>query len=172
MRRLFILTIILIFSSTLFSQDYKTGIGLRGGWTSGLTVKHFIKSGQAIEGILSSNWGWRGYRITALYEVHKAAFADDIEGMYWYYGGGIHFGDGGYYYYRWKDDPYYGKGGYYERRRHVAFGIDGILGLEYKIQEIPITLGLDVKPFIDFYDYRDDVPFHFWDSALSIRYVF
>jgi hypothetical protein len=158
-----------VFVSSIFSQDYKTGMGLRGGWTSGLTLKHFIKEDRAIEGVLSTNLGWSGYRITALYELHKAAFVDDVKGMYWYYGAGAHFGEGGYSYYKWRYDS---KGkGYYEIKRYAAFGIDVILGLEYKVQEIPITLSLDIKPFFDFVDYHY-VPFRFWDSALSIRYVF
>lgn len=45
----------------LSAQEYKTGIGLRGGWIGGLTVKHFIKEGKALEGIFSSGWGYRGY---------------------------------------------------------------------------------------------------------------
>lgn len=151
-----------------FSQDYKTGIGLRGGWIGGLTVKHFIKEGRALEGIFSSGWGWRGYQITGLYEIHKAAFTNDgIEGFFWFYGAGAHFA-GGYKYTKWHPD---GSKGYYDTYNYSAFGIDGIFGLEYKIEEIPVTLGLDIKPFIEFSNYRG-YPFRFWDGAFSIRYVF
>jgi len=54
-----------MFSSGL-AQDYKTGIGLRGDYFNGLTVKHFIASKAAIEGILSSRW--QGFQVTGLYE--------------------------------------------------------------------------------------------------------
>jgi len=155
--------------NTSFAQDYKTGIGLRGGWIGGLTVKHFLKEGKALEGIFSSGWGWRGYQITGLYEIHKAAFTKDgAEGFYWFYGAGAHFGGG------YKHLKYYSTGlysGYYETHNYVTFGIDGIFGLEYKINEIPVTLGLDLKPFIEFSNYRG-YPFRFWDGAFSIRFVF
>ena len=31
-----------------------------------------------------------------------------------------------------------------------SFGVDGILGLEYKIRDAPIALSLDVNPYIEF----------------------
>lgn len=153
----------------LSAQDYKTGIGLRGGWIGGLTVKHFIKEGKALEGIFSSGWGYRGYQITGLYEVHKAAFTkDEVKGFFWFYGAGAHFG-GGYKYKEWH--PTGSWTGYYTDHRYSTFGIDGIFGLEYKIEEIPITLSLDIKPFIEFSNYSN-YPFRFWDGAFSIRFVF
>ncbi|MBI4945418.1 MAG: hypothetical protein HY840_03345 [Bacteroidetes bacterium] len=153
------------------AQDYKTGIGFRGGWTSGITAKHFIKEGRAMEGIFSSGWGWRGFQITGLYEIHKAAFTkDDIKGLFWFYGGGAHFG-GGYGYDYWHQTGPYSWNGYYERRHYSTLGIDGIFGIEYRIPDLPVTIALDVKPFFEFSGYRN-YPFHFWDSAFTIRYVF
>lgn len=152
------------------AQEYKSAIGIRGGWTSGFTAKHFIKDARALEVILSSGYRYRGFQITGLYEIHKPAFAkDDVEGLFWFYGGGAHFG-GGYHY----DHLHYNNGvfgGSYHEHNYVAFGVDLIFGIEYKIEEIPITLGLDVKPFFDFVTDRDS-PYGFWDSALSIRFVF
>lgn len=143
---------------------------MRGGWISGLTVKHFIKEGRAIEGIFSSGWGWRGWQITALYEIHKPAFQDDVDGMFWFYGAGAHFA-GGYSYKEWhQTGPWYNQG-YWETHSYSAFGIDGILGLEYKLSDIPFTVGVDIKPFIEFSNYRD-APFNFWDGAFTVRFVF
>lgn len=160
-----------ILAENSFSQDYKTGIGLRGGWTSGLTIKHFISEGKAIEGILSSGYRYNGWQITGLFEIHKAAFTkDEVEGFFWFYGGGAHFG-GGYRYDHWHNDKYYWNGGYYHDHNYVSLGIDLIFGIEYKIEEIPITLGADIKPFFDFVTDRD-AGFGFWDGAFSVRYVF
>jgi hypothetical protein len=168
---------ILLGSTIAYAQDYKTGIGIRGGWTGGITLKHFVKEGRALEGIFSTGWHWRGYRITGLYEIHKAAFAkENVAGLFWFYGAGAHFGGYSYQkpYYEWQS--YGNNQGYYsvtkyKRQGYVVFGIDGVFGLEYKIEEIPITLSLDVKPFIEFSDYQD-YPFHFWDAGFSLRYVF
>ncbi len=161
----------LLLSLTSHSQDYKTGIGLRGGWIAGLTVKTFIKEGKALEFILSSGYRWRpGYQFTVLYEVHKQAF--EVDGLYWLYGGGAHFG-GGYSWEHWhhnnNNNPW---DGYYHTHHNIAVGIDGIFGIEYKIAEIPITIGVDIKPFFDFVQDRDYPYGGFWDSAFSIRYVF
>lgn len=178
MRKLLLLICFLIMAliTPSFSQDYKTGIGLRGGWLGGLTGKHFIKEGRAIEAILSSGWGWRGYQITALYEIHKAAFTkEEAKGFFWYYGGGLHFGG-----YRYKENflewhPIQPTGGYYttyhKTHTYSAFGIDGIFGLEYRIADVPVTLSLDIKPFIELTTYNG-YPMRFWDGAFSIRYVF
>ena len=37
-------------------SSYTTGIGLRGGFTSGITLKHFIKSNAALELTLGTRW--------------------------------------------------------------------------------------------------------------------
>jgi hypothetical protein len=137
------------------AQDYNTGIGLRGGFSNGLTIKHFISQKVALEGILSSRW--RGFEITGLYEVHNRAF--DTDRLNWYYGFGAHVGfwDGNRVPWSEDDDQY------------TVIGLDGILGLEYNFSEIPINLSIDWKPEFNFYGYSG-----FWadGGALSIRYIF
>lgn len=140
-------------------SGYTTGIGFRGGIASGLTIKHFIKSDAAIEGIISSSFKHRGTVVTVLYEKHAQAF--NAKGLQWYYGLGGHVGShNGRYYYKKGHD-------HYDDDRIVALGIDGILGLEYFIRDIPFTIGADVKPYIN-------IPTGggYWDSALHVRYVF
>ena len=41
-RILTILTVLLVLTTAASAQDYKTGLGLRGGYPSGVTVKHFF----------------------------------------------------------------------------------------------------------------------------------
>ncbi len=140
-------------------SGYTTGIGFRGGVASGLTVKHFIKSDAAIEGILSTSFSHRGTVLTVLYEKHAPAF--NARGLQWYYGAGGHIGS-------WRGRHYYDHDHkHYDDDRVIGIGIDGILGLEYYIREIPFTIGADIKPYIN-------IPSGggFWDSALHVRYVF
>jgi len=143
--------------SVSFAQDYHTGIGLRGGFESGLTLKHFTSEKSAIEFILASRW--RGFEITGLYEVHNQAF--NTERLKWYFGAGAHIGvwNGDYTYSYWGD-----RGTHY-----TVVGIDGILGLEYSFEEAPINIGIDWKPAFNVIGYEG-----FWvdGGALSIRYVF
>lgn len=123
-------------------STYRTAIGLRGGGTSGLTIKHFFANHAAIEGIIDF-WP-HGIGATALYEKHVQAF--NVPGFHWYYGGGGHlrvYPDGSWTKYRgryyWSDNDPDG----------LALGIDGIVGLEYKIRPIPFAISLDLKPFLE-----------------------
>ena len=158
--------IVCMFLGSIFAsaQDYHTGIGVRfGGQTSGITVKHFVNSRAAIEGILS--FGYKSFLITGLYEVHQPI--PDAPGLNWFYGGGAHIG-------------FFNYGGYYRKNRNQVYyveypedhaavlGIDGIVGIEYKFNKAPLNLGLDVKPFFDFYSGVSG----YFDGALSFRFVF
>lgn len=143
-------------SETSAQSTYNTGIGLRGGITNGLTVKHFLDEANALEGILSTRF--RGFQITGLYERHTTAF--DEERLNWFFGVGGHIGayddyDGPF------DNDRYGNG-------QPVIGIDGIVGLEYHIEPIPFTIGVSAKPFFEF----AEPGFVFWDAGLSVRYVF
>lgn len=150
-----IVTFIFVIAFTVYSQaqDYKTGIGIRGGLSNGLTVKHFISSESALEGLLTTRWN--GFLVTGLYERHALAFG--ITGLYWYYGFGAHIGSWNHTY---KKDRY---------DNYSVLGIDGIIGLEYNITEIPFNISIDYKPGVNVLG----KPFGMSDEvALSIRYVF
>lgn len=121
--------------------SYNTAIGLRGGETSGLTIKHFFGGSAAIEGIIGL---WHhGFTLTALYENHTSAFG--VAGLNWYYGAGGHFSAR-------TNSSYYGWGhrrnDYYDND-NFGLGVDGIVGLEFKIPQVPVALSLDLKPFIE-----------------------
>lgn len=124
------------------AQDYRTALGIRVGGTSGVSVKHFYSRSTAFEGLLG--FFGNGTSITGLVERHDQAF--DTRGLKFYYGGGAHiaFYNGKDYYRNgfWRDIDYY-------NQREVAFGINGVLGLEYKIDELPIAVSLDLKPFVE-----------------------
>jgi hypothetical protein len=143
------LSLAICFVAVINAQDYKTGIGLRSGYYNGITVKHFISSKAAIEGLVYFRWA--GTAVTGLYEIHSQAFK--VERLNWYYGGGAHVG-------------FYGSS--YGGGSGTFIGLDGILGLEYNFKEVPINLSLDWKPAFDF-GYS-----HFFGDggALSIRYIF
>ena len=141
------------------SQSYTTGIGLRAGWHPGLTVKHFISGSSAIEGILHTRYRYRGWVITGLYEKHVSAF--NVEGLQWLYGLGAHVGT-------FREGFYKDRWGYYHKERVFTAGIDGILGIEYFIGEIPFTIGADIKPYFDIINGG----LGYWDGAISIRYAF
>lgn len=148
----FILVISIV--SLVSAQDYKTGIGVRAGYSSGLTIKHFLNEKAAFEGLLKTRW--QGFEITGLYEINHQAF--DVKGLKWFYGVGAHIGfyNGNYVDWGTRGTTY------------TVVGIDGILGLEYTFTEIPINIGIDWKPALNLVGYSG-----VWsEGALSVRFVF
>lgn len=136
------------------AQDYNTGIGIRGGLSNGLTVKHFLSSNTAVEGLLSTRW--HGLNITGLYEIHATAF--DTPRLNWYYGIGGHIGffDGD-------------RSDHFDDGNYTVIGIDGIIGIEYNIEPIPFNISLDWKPGINLIGHST----HWFDEvAFSVRYIF
>jgi hypothetical protein len=117
-------------------SEYRTAIGAKF-WPGGITIKHFIQDNKALEGI-AYFWG-HGWRITGLYEIHGDI--NGAPGLKWYVGPGAHIGQWtkGY----WRNDHYYDDG-------YASFGVDGVLGLDYKINGAPIALSLDINPYVEF----------------------
>jgi hypothetical protein len=156
-----IILLLTISSFTTTAQKYKTAIGFRiGGQTNGLTVRHFTNSKTALEGILSV--GHNATLITGLYE--KFVPISSASGLNWFYGIGGHIGffrEKGYYLYNKKRAVYYDD-------NSTVVGIDGIIGLDYKFRNAPINIGIDIKPFMDFYGGAS----LFGDGALNVRFIF
>ena len=162
------------------NSGYNTGIGLRGGgYSSGLTIKHFLsgKNGVAIEGLLTTEYKARGGRLTVLGEKHIGI--PDAKGLQFYYGAGFHagayqgryyFADDRYYYKGRKGDIYLVRGDYrYDDATYIAFGADLILGLEYKLQDLPFVVGVDYKPYFDVFNGYTGF---YNDAAVSLRFTF
>lgn len=124
--------------------NYKTAIGLRGGETSGLTFKKALGGSTAIEGI--AGFYHHGLSITGLWEKYQGT---GLNGLNWYYGAGGHVAVFSHYY----DRRYYFRDGYYTTTYYydggMGIGIDGVLGLEYKIPRAPIAISLDIKPYAE-----------------------
>lgn len=147
--------ILLLFTWMGKAQDYHTGLGIKAGMAPGISAKHFVTTNAALEGILTARWG--GANLTGLGEFHLPVF--DTEGMYFYYGGGIHVGmwDSG----KAKDEPASGN--------KLNLGIDAIVGLEYAFFDIPLSLGLDWKPG---FNIISDSRLIIDEIAFSVRYLF
>jgi hypothetical protein len=154
MKKILFVSMLLMSFGFLQAQDYNTGIGLRGGPSSGLTVKHFLSDKAALEGILATRWG--GWNITGLYEINKPLPQPRLN---WYYGAGLHIGS-------WNGDrnPWFN-----DKENHIVLGADLILGIEYNFSELPLNVSLDIKPGFNVIGYKG-----LWgdEVALSLRYIF
>lgn len=153
--RLFFLFSGLVFASILNAQEYKTSMGLRAGLPVGITARHFLNKEYAVEGILASRWG--GFVMMGCLE--REYCNRDYPGFGWFWGGGIHLGI-------WNE-------GYNPRLRHgysgAAAGIDGIAGIEYTFDELPLEISVDVVPSVNL---AGSAGWGGINGALSIRYVF
>ena len=155
MRKGLLAIILIIYIGVLANaQEYKTGIGIRAGISSGMTIKHFFSHKTALEGLLTTRW--QGFDITGLYEIHDRAF--DVKHLNWYIGGGAHLG--------FYNGNYVGWG--LTGTAYTIIGIDGILGIEYTFSELPVNIGIDWKPALNLIGYSG-----LWsEGGISLRYVF
>src|ERR1700743_3152793 len=139
MRKAFILFTIVSFwaigrlSAQSMGSDYQTAIGVKF-YPGALSIKHFVAPDRALEGLLNI-WD-HGFRVTGLYEVHGDIAG--APGLKWYVGPGAHIGtfNGNYHNY------YYGNGTF-------SLGVDGVLGLDYKISGAPIAVSMEVHPYFE-----------------------
>jgi hypothetical protein len=151
---LFIFILTVGMAAAASGQDYKTALGLRAGIPYGLTVKHFFDKTNALEGIVAGT-RYGGFVISGLYEsVH---WTGEYPGLNWFVGGGAHIGF-------WDEDPDYA-----DSEAGGVFGIDGIIGLEYTFDEIPLNLSLDILPSFNIFG---NTGWNGINGALSVRYVF
>jgi hypothetical protein len=138
-------------------SSYKTALGVKFYPGAGISVKHFVKSNAALEGI---GYFWRdGMRITGLYEFHGDI--NGAPGLKWYVGPGAHIGF-------WNDR--YWRDRYGRRIGGAVIGIDGVLGLDYKFKNAPINMSLDWQPSFEFGTYGDGFSGN-W-GGFAVRYTF
>jgi hypothetical protein len=129
------------------AQNYRFGLGIRLSnstptLNNSITGKYFITDKTAVEGLVS--FGSR-FGLGGLLEIHRPF---SVEGLSWLYGGGAYVG--------FQDNNTY-------------LGPTGILGLDYKFNNVPLNLTLDWKPELDIIPDINFVPDAF---ALSLRFTF
>lgn len=153
MKNLLLLSFVLICflpnsaTSQSMSETYDFAIGVKM-YPGAITLKKSIGDDKYLEGI-AAFWK-RGVRTTVLYEVQAPLF--DVDGLNWYYGGGAHAG-----FYNSK---------YYEGT--TLLGIDGVLGIDFKIKGAPINLSIDWQPSFEF---GNGSGFEGW-GGLGVRIAF
>ncbi|MBL7729748.1 MAG: hypothetical protein JNM88_01110 [Chitinophagaceae bacterium] len=138
--RLFLLPALLFLTFAAAAQEtssgsgYSTALGVRLSSSNAMvnnsvSLKHFINDKLAIEGLFSFG---DPLAIGALAEIHKPLAS---EGLTWFYGGG------GYISFVKKVNTTTQK-----TTTDPNFGAMGVIGLDYKFNNIPLNLSLDWKP--------------------------
>jgi hypothetical protein len=159
-RGLLLGVIIIGISNLDANAQYATALGVRLGGTSGFTIKHKYSSTMAFEGIVGVFQN--GLSVTGLIERQQSL---NVEGLYLYYGGGLHMA-----FYNGSHYSRFGRDVTDTDSDGVGFGLNGIVGLEYRLPEnIPFALSFDLKPFLEVGtdNYVGFAP----DPAISIRFI-
>jgi hypothetical protein len=144
-------TIVAVIILTAFSpllldaQDYRSALGIRlssapATVNNGVSFRYFLNEKSALEAIVSFDPPAFG----ALYERFAPTGA---AGLQWFYGAGI---------YAAIDD-------------RNTFGAMGVVGLDYRFQNVPINLSIDWKPELNFVT---EVGFEAAAVGFTIRFVF
>jgi hypothetical protein len=130
-------------------ETYKSALGIKVWDGAGISYKQFTnKKNWAVEGI---GFFWRdGFRVTGLYEFHGPI--NGADGLQYYIGPGAHIG-------------FYDTG----NGNKAILGLDGVLGLDYKIKGAPINVSLDWQPSIEFSGGRG---FNSGWGGLGVRFTF
>lgn len=161
---LFLLLACMYGQDSLVVRTYNNSMGVRGGFTSGLSFRHFFDSENRSVELIAGFWpDANGF--TVLLEKFKGT---EIKGLLWYYGGGMHYTDG-------NNRNYYTER---EGRRILykypgsdySYGFDGMLGTEYKLPKLPFILSMEVKPFFELGSNGDS--FFYLDPALGLKVGF
>jgi len=151
-----ILLALLISNSSIKAQvDYRTAMGVKF-YPGAFSIKHFVTEKNAVEGLV---YLWQyGSRITGLYEFHRPLPGLGLENLNWYVGVGGHVA---FWNNRWEKF-------YPDRSNSIGIGVDGVIGLDWKIPGSPINLSLDWQPSINLVGYQYG---EFGWGGVGIRYV-
>lgn len=151
----------------LRAQSPEFAAGFRGGLSSGLTFQQFYSHNEDVKVLLSFREG--GIQLSGLMEIYKPVMISYHDQFFMYYGAGVHVGYTRYHHNRWREDNKYGT--YYYPRTRPVVGADGIIGIEYRIDQIPITVGFDYKPFFELFG-QQLFRLSLSDFAFTIKYNF
>ncbi len=151
-------------SAIAHGQVYKTSVGLRLGYPSAVSLKHFLNERVAAE-VYAGTRGWYGYRylnVSGALQLHKPLEFEGLENLQWYFGGGATV-------YFWTYDRTIYGGTY----ASSSIGLQGYLGLEYGLNEwdLPLSVSVDWVPTVYLGQYNFGFSrFGAGGGTLAIRY--
>jgi len=118
-----------------YTSPYKKAIGFKLN-PGAISYKSFYTRNKSVEaiGFISID----GFQLTLLNEIYTP-FAN-AENLTWYLGYGGHFN-------LWSEKY---KLNNPAKNAGVAVGVDGMLGLDYKLKNTPINLSVDIQPAFNF----------------------
>lgn len=164
---LFVVALLATMTGAAVAQDYKNSIGVIAGMTNGVSYKHFVGNKLAIQADLGFGINYApfsaGYMSLIMNcwdfsinpnVVYQSTVTGNLSG---YLGGGLTLGE----------VNNYG----YNTCIGGKFGINAVMGLEYKLPA-PLTLAFDFRPGYGlFFDSYEGISTFDWKLTLSLRYL-
>ena len=164
MKRLLLISALIFFSCISFSQDFKYAAGIRAGYTGGVEFRIYTDDLNSYKLLLGSRN--RGALLHAIKEFHRPDLFSFTDQLNFVFGAGVHAG-----YERWDQQYFNYNTSYNVTQTAFIAGIDGLAGLEYLFHEVPVSLGLEVKPYFDLFG-RDMFDIELFDFAFTVKYHF
>jgi hypothetical protein len=169
MKKFYLSTFILVLISiTTDAQHSEIQAGLRAGIRSGIFYQISNDAGNA-EIAYNAMVGFSnsGLQLTVLRIVYEKSLSTISPNLYFAWGYGGHIGFVQNELKTYQEDPYY----YRRRQLNPVIGVDGWLAAEYRVEEIPLNISLNLKPYFEIAipAYVRMMPF---DLAISVSYKF
>ncbi len=138
-----IILLICMLNGALSAQPYNNAVGVRAGFSTGLIYRHFLDDEQAIEALAMYNKF--GFQATGLYEFQFNPYPK--QRLQYMTGAGIFSGN-------WDSE--------------FSAGATLMAGAEYIFRDVPLSIGLDWKPMMNFYR---NFGYTLLDFGLTVRVV-
>jgi hypothetical protein len=163
-----VILLIILYPASLPGQVTMKQAGLRTGYTSGIFYQVTRESGNAEAGF-NAMLGFKnnGIQLTGLRIIYETALNDISPDLFFAWGYGGHAG-----FINTDHVGFFGETYSFQSRRFCpVLGADGWLAAEYRVQEIPLNISLNLKPFVELTipAFVRVMPF---DFGLSVSYVF
>ncbi len=165
--KLFLLLLVLLSLSTQ-AQYMKKAVGLRDGMGLALTYQYFYQEDRDIK--LMLNTRDHGMQFTALLQRYEPVLHQYGNSFFFYYGAGLHIGFTA----NKSKLSTYAIEDEFARKPPVNKGIvgaDGMFGLEYRAHSVPMSFGVEYKPFFDLFGHRI-FRLGLGDLGFAVRYHF
>lgn len=165
MRKFYTIIILLCLSTAAFSQFYNKEVGIRGGYSSGITFRVNLEEMLSYEAQL--NYRDNGVMFTMYRQQHKEIGMDRLGNWEFIYGFGLHTG-----FYNTDTYKILNREIYYGREIFTpVIGMDGYLGIDYKLVDIPMSFGISFQPYMEL-SLKQVFGINLWDFGFHARYMF
>lgn len=165
MKKFYIIIFLLCLAPAAFSQFYNKEVGIRGGYSSGITFRVNLEENLSYEAQL--NYRDHGAIFTMYRQEHIEMGMDRLGNWEFLWGFGLHTG----FYYTdtysilWRD-IYFGTEIF-----TPVIGMDGYVGIDYKLVDLPMSFGISFQPYMEL-SLKQVFGINMWDFGFHVRYMF